>query len=118
MPGLEYRPLFVFGTLRRGKMNHHLLAGAYERFLPAKLKGFERFQPLMIRRRSGHVVRGEVFYIHPELYEETMRRCDILEEIPPGKSAGWLYRRAVVRIQSSAGPVEAWAYIQAHSMVP
>lgn len=118
MAGLEYRPLFVFGTLRRGKINHHLLAGTYDKILPAKLVGFERFQPLMIRRKRGETVRGQVMFIRPDVYEETMRRCDLLEEIPPGQTAGWLYKRAVVKITTGAGPVNAWAYVQAQTVVP
>lgn len=120
MTASDLRPLFVFGTLRRGARNHHLLAGRYERCFPARLPGFERHQPLMIRRKSGRQVRGELFFFSPELYEQVMRDCDRLEEIPPGKQFGWQYRRLLVRVLTPVGSQLAWAYVrtQTTTMVP
>lgn len=117
MAATEGRPLFVFGTLRRGRSNHHLLVGTYDKILPARLIGFERFRPLMIRRKAGHFVRGELFFIRPELYAETLQRCDLLEGIPPGKTTGWEYQRVCVPVATAIGTVQAWAYVHPQTIV-
>lgn len=104
-------PLFAFGTLRRGESNHHFLNGRFEKCLKGQLLGFSRQKPLMIVRKAGSTVEGEVFFIRPEVYQETMRGCDRLEGIPEGKDHGWEYRRMVVKIETHLGTVEAWAYV-------
>jgi len=104
-------PLFAFGTLRRGELNHHYLNGRYERCLKARLTGFARQKPLMIVRRSGASVDGELFYLRPKTYQETMRGCERLEGIPVGKTIGWEYRRIEVDVETHLGTVRAWAYV-------
>lgn len=104
-------PLFAFGTLRRGERNHHYLGGRYEKCLKARLMGFVRQKPLMIVRRSGASVDGELFYLRPEAYQETMRGCERLERIPEGETVGWEYRRIEVDVETHLGTVRAWAYV-------
>lgn len=108
---LSELPLFVFGTLRRGEPNHHFLNGRYERCLKGLLLGFIRQKPLMIARRSGSSVRGEVFFLRPGVYRETLRDCDRLEGIPDGKDVGWEYRRIIVPVETILGTFDAWAYV-------
>jgi gamma-glutamylcyclotransferase (GGCT)/AIG2-like uncharacterized protein YtfP len=108
-------PLFVFGTLRRGESNHHCLAGRYDRWLPATLRDFKRTTaahgfPQVVRSPGDHVA-GELFFIRPADFAETLRRCDVLEDIPPGQLVGAYYQRAQVVVQTAAGSVTAWAYI-------
>lgn len=110
-------PLFVFGTLRRGESNHHYLAGTFERWLPATLRDFRRFTaahgfPTIVRCPLAQV-DGELFFIRPELYEQTLRQCDLLEDLPPGLLAGPYYRRMLVRIQTAEGEHDAWVYADA-----
>lgn len=105
-------PLFVFGTLRRGEPNHHYLDGFYDRMLPAVLDGYARVAPLMIARREGMEVIGEVYFLTEARYEKTLAGCDELEEIPPGKLVGHEYERRLVRIATAEGPLDAWAYVQ------
>src|SRR5579859_7434322 len=98
-------PLFVFGTLRRGEPNHHCLAGSYERWLPAVLSDFRRTVathgfPAIVASR-GDQVAGELFFIRPKLFAETLRRCDTLEDIPPGELIGPYYRRAQVSVETT-----------------
>lgn len=111
-------PLFVFGTLRRGQCNHHFLAGGYERVLPARLPGFERVAPLMIARKAGAAVDGELFFLRPETYGDVMRRCDWLEGIEPGESAGPEYRRLMVTVETDEGTISAWAYVHPETTDP
>lgn len=104
-------PLFVFGTLRFGHVNHHYLHGRYERSLPAVLHGFARIHPLMIVRRPDAEVDGELYFIRTDIYEATLRHCDDLEEIPPGRLAGPEYRRMQVDVETEEGAYRAWAYV-------
>ncbi|MFO1022495.1 MAG: gamma-glutamylcyclotransferase family protein [Planctomycetales bacterium] len=117
MAATEGRPLFVFGTLRRGRSNHHLLVGTYDKMLPAKLVGYQRILPLMIRRKAGHAVTGELYFIRPEVYAETLQKCDLLEGIPPCKTAGWEYKRVCVPVRTAIGTVRAWAYVHPQTIV-
>ena len=106
-------PLFVFGTLRRGQRNHHLLARRHVRMRPARLHGFARTEPLMIRARPEASVIGELYFIRPDAYEATLRDCDELEGIPPGRTVGRDYCRWRVTVVTPEGPADAWAYVHA-----
>lgn len=108
---MEYLPLFVFGTLRRGERNHHLLEGRCERMLPARLPGFAKIELLMIGREDGESVDGELYFPCRDHFEETMAACDELEGIPPGRDAGPEYRRLRVIVQTAEGDRVAWAYV-------
>ena len=108
---MKTRLLFVFGTLRRGHRNHHYIAGTFARMLPARLAGFGRQSPLMIARRDGDVVDGEVYFIRPDAWDRTIRGCDDLEGIAPGADVGSDYRRIRVSVDTPEGPVVAWAYV-------
>ncbi len=106
-------PLFVYGTLRRGEENHHYLDGHYLRVLPAELTGYARIAPIMIAPRSGESVVGELYMLKPDEYAATMAGCDELEELHPGQMTGRDYQRKQVTIATAEGTVEAWAYVQA-----
>ena len=93
----ERLPLFVFGTLRTGECNHGLLVGRFERVLEARLDGYTHVDNphgyWMIDEREGTSVRGEVFYLKEEIYEEAMVDLDDLEMLPPGEVIGeWIFR--------------------------
>ena len=115
MNSLAELPLFVFGTLRRGESNHHCLAGWYDRWLPATLHDFKRTTAAhgfpQVTPSPGDQVAGELFFIRPAKFAETLRRCDILEDIPAGKLVGPYYQRAQVIVDTAMGSVAAWAYI-------
>jgi gamma-glutamylcyclotransferase (GGCT)/AIG2-like uncharacterized protein YtfP len=111
-------PLFAFGTLRCGKSNHGTIAGAFDRMLPATLRDFRRGVaphgfPTIVRCPLAHV-EGELFFLRPDLYDETLRRCDLLEEIPSGQLAGSYYRRMEVRVETTEGEFTAWVYADAN----
>lgn len=109
---MPHLPLFVFGTLRQGQCNHHLLAGRFDRVQPAELSEFARVEPLMIARQPNSVVDGEVFELTQATYTRTLQECDHLEEIPLRELVGQEYRRIPVRVWTSSGPVVAWAYVR------
>lgn len=108
-------PLFVFGTLRRGEPNHHYLLDRYERCVPAELPGFERQTtahgfPAAVPATGGRIL-GELFFLRPALYAQTLACCDELEDIPSGQLVGVYYQRAQVQVETTQGQVVAWAYI-------
>jgi len=105
-------PLFVFGTLRQGHVNHHHLEGLYAHMVPAVLPGYRRLHPLMITRDATGEVDGELYVLTPEIYDSTLAGCDELEELPPGQLVGPEYQRKLVTVQIAHGPVQAWAYVQ------
>jgi gamma-glutamylcyclotransferase (GGCT)/AIG2-like uncharacterized protein YtfP len=111
----EFLPLFTFGTLRRGQPNHHFLEGTYERWLPTTLRNYARIVAAhgfpAIAPAAGEQVAGELFFVRPEVFIETLARCDILEELPPGELIGHLYRRTQVVVETADGDFTAWAYV-------
>jgi gamma-glutamylcyclotransferase (GGCT)/AIG2-like uncharacterized protein YtfP len=111
----EFLPLFTFGTLRRGERNHYYLEGTFERWLPGTVCDYARIVAAhgwpAIAPAAGEQVAGELFFIRPEVFIETLGRCDILEEIPPGELTGHSYQRAQVVVETSAGNFTAWAYV-------
>jgi gamma-glutamylcyclotransferase (GGCT)/AIG2-like uncharacterized protein YtfP len=118
---MDELPLFVFGTLRRGEPNHGYLEHRYTRWLPGSVRGFRRGRarhgfPAMLPA-PGESVSGEVFFLDPVTREKTLRECDLLEDLPPGKLVGEFYQRAKVIVETAEGPVTAWAYVDPSTSV-
>jgi gamma-glutamylcyclotransferase (GGCT)/AIG2-like uncharacterized protein YtfP len=111
MSEISRLPLFVFGTLRRGQSNHHLLAGRYLKVLSSQLRDFARTHPLMIEEQTGGIVEGEVYFLREETYAQTLRQCDDLEGIPAGTTVGEYYKRIQLIVNSTAGSHIVWAYV-------
>jgi gamma-glutamylcyclotransferase (GGCT)/AIG2-like uncharacterized protein YtfP len=108
-------PLFTFGTLRRGEVNHHHLAGRYERVLFARLLDYAIVAPLMIDRSPGSRVPGELFFLRSGSYAATMADCDELEGVTPRQSRYATYERKQVTVLTAHGSVQAWAYVRPSS---
>jgi len=108
---LEQLPLFVYGTLRRGQCNHHLLDGRYKRAIPATLHDFLRVHPMMIVPKRERRVNGELYFLHSDTYRRAMADCDELEEVSPTTWVGRDYRRLRVRVATEEGEYAAWAYV-------
>jgi gamma-glutamylcyclotransferase (GGCT)/AIG2-like uncharacterized protein YtfP len=115
MDPYEHLPIFAFGTLRRGESNHHFLEGACERCLAGTLRDFTRTTTThgfpAISPSTGDCVQGELFFIRRELFKQTLRNCDLLEDLNPGELAGPYYRRDTVVIETDLGSFAAWAYV-------
>ncbi|MBA3314063.1 MAG: gamma-glutamylcyclotransferase [Planctomycetota bacterium] len=108
----DHLPLFAFGTLRRGHVNHHYLAGRYERVIAARLPDYAVVAPLMIDRSHGGSVPGELFFLRPGVYEAAMADCDELEGVTPRLSRYATYQRRRVTVLTDQGSFEAWAYVR------
>jgi gamma-glutamylcyclotransferase (GGCT)/AIG2-like uncharacterized protein YtfP len=115
MNASNHLPLFTYGTLRRGEPNHCYLEDNYVSCLTATLRDYKRGSTVhgfsVVIPSPGGQVDGELFFLHPDVYAETMRRCDLLEDIEPGKLIGPYYRKAQVLVESTAGSFRAWAYV-------
>lgn len=118
----EHLPLFAFGTLRRGESNHQYLAGTYERCLTGTLRDFGKGTAAhgfpAISPAPGEFVEGDLFFIRRDLFNQTLRNCDRLEDLAPGELVGPYYRRAQVVIETDAGRFTAWAYVDPNAGVP
>lgn len=110
-------PLFVYGTLRHGKCNHHYLHGKYVRRMAATLTGFHRVHPIMVVKRPSGSVEGELYFIRPDIYRVVMQACDRLEELYPGETVGPDYRRLRLPVETADGMIDAWAYVQRETVV-
>jgi gamma-glutamylcyclotransferase (GGCT)/AIG2-like uncharacterized protein YtfP len=96
--------VFVYGTLRQGCWNHHLLMGSY---LVGKGRTSRRFGlyvdkiPFVYKEEAISHITGELY----EVDDETLGRIDRLEGHPQ-----W-YRREQEDIQLTDGITEhAWVY--------
>lgn len=97
--------VFVYGTLKRGHRNHHLLKDSkFE--CQAEIKGFELYDlgPYPAVIESGDLedrVKGEIF----EIDESALARLDELEE------EGTLYKRIKTKAFSGTFESEVFVYV-------
>jgi gamma-glutamylaminecyclotransferase len=100
--------LFLYGTLRRGGVSHHLLAG--QRFLgPARTRAefrlyeLDGYPGMAAAAAEGRSIEGEVWEVDPEC----LARLDRWEGVDEG-----LYAREAVPLLEGppGGPAEAYLY--------
>jgi gamma-glutamylaminecyclotransferase len=103
--------VFVYGTLKQGFRNHHVISG---KRLAGEFLTVEAFPLVVIgefglpwlvhQPGSGHRVSGQVF----EVDDDGLASMDVLERV---RDPGWYTRRAL-RVAGSAGgePFDAMAY--------
>ena len=96
--------VFVYGTLKRGKENHHWLAGQrFER--EACTKPLYRMldmggYPALVRAEPGVAVEGEIWQVD----EAGLTRLDVLEDIDGGE-----YERVPIELEDEQ--VEGYLYL-------
>lgn len=113
----ENLPVFVYGTLRRGEKNYpRYLRGRTLREVPARVAGTlylaaEGGYPYLLAKGDGGTVVGELMYLDPACYGETLRSLDLLEEYDSAAEAESVYlrRRGTVMVEGE-GPASAWIY--------
>lgn len=125
----EYKPMFTFGTLRRGEGNSPLMSG-YKYCVDATLKGYRK-EGLRIFEDTNGSVKGTLYFwgFEDETGEEnpmygisgrwnsftdnyytSLRRIDSLEGIEDGSRSGW-YNRISVMVEDENGEVwNCWCY--------
>lgn len=104
----EVLPLFVYGTLCSGEEAEWILRDAQVRRIPGEAIG-ESVEtgtpyPGVVFVPSGRPVAGEIVWLQPEAFTDTMRRLDEYEDVPD------LYRRVRVVASTPDGDIEAYAY--------
>jgi gamma-glutamylcyclotransferase (GGCT)/AIG2-like uncharacterized protein YtfP len=109
-------PLFVYGTLLSGEINHDLfLRGRTRREGPGRLSGAVLYDgpgyPYAVEERGG-VVHGELVTARPDEYEELLVALDRLEEYDPSDPRS-LYQRVEREVTGAGGAVRAWVYLAA-----
>jgi gamma-glutamylcyclotransferase (GGCT)/AIG2-like uncharacterized protein YtfP len=108
--------LFVYGTLMRGQVAHHLVAKA-RRVEPAHLLGAELFAlpegyPAALESEApGACVHGELVTFGEALQGSRLAALDRYEEVDPADPEGSLYHRVLRRVRVSDGERLAWCYL-------
>jgi gamma-glutamylaminecyclotransferase len=97
--------LFIYGTLKRGQRNSHLLRGqtfiGEAETLPCyRLYDAGSYPCLVEDMRNGVAVRGELWEVDPRIVPV----LDQLEDAPE------LYHRATIEVRHTAPPVFAYLY--------
>lgn len=112
MAGASLTLLFVYGTLKRGQINHHLLAS--EKFVAtARTRpGFRLYEldgyPGLVPDREDHDgVIGEIWAVGPN----ALTALDAFEGLPEG-----LYRREPLPLISPHEKLRAEAYVYAQAV--
>jgi len=108
-------PVFVYGTLRPGEKNYErFLDGRTIKVIRATAEGHLFYvadggYPYMEPGRGR--VTGDLVYLHPECYEDTLRQLDELEEYEPAAEfrSVYLRRRTIVKLVDGSSAA-AWIY--------
>jgi gamma-glutamylcyclotransferase (GGCT)/AIG2-like uncharacterized protein YtfP len=113
--GREELPLFVYGTLRHGGMNHGKVEQAAASVVPAQLHDYALYMddgPLVLPR-AGSAVIGDVLTFSARSYAQTMAALDAFEGYDPADEAASIHARIRVAVRTAAGDdLTAWCYVR------
>lgn len=108
-------PFFVYGTLRHGQRNYHLLLNKTLKELPATLSGVVLYaMPAFPALTEGNsTVIGELIMVEPSHYARTLGDLDRLEGYTPGApEAKCMYTRVMRQVTLADGNcADAWVYL-------
>ncbi len=106
----------MYGTLRRGECAEAVVAADVARRVPARARA--RLLPIgapypaaVFAPDAGvlDVLDGELLWLRPGRYAETLDRVDQYENVP------FLFRRMAVMVEAEGKQIEAWVYSYAHA---
>ena len=99
---------FVYGTLKRGQSNHHLIADVVREVVAATVAGrLYDLGPFPALGPGGDRVHGELVLIAPALLLPTLRLLDQLEGFVPSDPRGSIYLREIAEATTDRGEVIA-----------
>lgn len=95
---------FVYGMLKRGQANHHLIEVAVRDVIPATVAGrLYDLGPFPALGPGADRVRGELLLIDPIVLAYTLTVLDELEGYQPSDPQGSIYVRRVVTAVTDEG---------------
>ena len=95
---------FVYGTLKRGQSNHHLIANVTREVIAATVAGrLYDLGPFPALGPGDDRVRGELVLIEPALLLPTLRLLDELEGFVPSDPRGSIYLREIAEATTDSG---------------
>jgi gamma-glutamylcyclotransferase (GGCT)/AIG2-like uncharacterized protein YtfP len=106
------RAFFLYGTLKRGQVNHPLIAPYVRAIEPATTRGllFDH-GPFPALTEGEGIVRGELATLAPEALAAALPAIDHLEDYRPDDPAGSMYlRRVVPVVRADGSTARAYAY--------
>ncbi|MDP9371083.1 MAG: gamma-glutamylcyclotransferase [Chloroflexota bacterium] len=108
----EPTALFVYGTLKRGRFNHPLLAPYARAVEPASIRGELYDVGLYPALVAGEgTVRGELVRLAAPDLSRVLTILDWLEDYRPGDEERSMYLRRVIEVHTANGARErAYAY--------
>ena len=110
----ERLPLAVYGTLRQGFGNHHLLTGRIQQIVPGYVAGYELVVdriPYALPNPDATLV-AEVVWPIPALYDQVLADIDYLEGYDPHRHPQHnLYTRVPATATTPKhGEIRTWLY--------
>ena len=107
--------IFVYGSLKKGFDNHHLLSKYAKRLGKAITVGkFGMFEDSF--GNYPYLVPVPKMRIHGELY--SIERKELLERLDEFEGAPEYYERKKILVKSHHGTQRAYVYIQPHASIP
>jgi len=107
--------LFVYGSLKKGFDNHHLLSQYTKRIGKAiTVSKFGMFEDSF--GNYPYLIPVAQMRIHGELYE--IRRRELLEKLDRFEGCPDYYERKKILVKTHRGTTRASVYIQPHAAVP
>jgi gamma-glutamylaminecyclotransferase len=104
--------VFVYGTLKSGQPNHHLLSGSKRLMTGWTAKRYRMFCngwfPMIVPDQSGYFIFGEVYEVSPE----TLQRLDRLEGVP-----NHYYRDSCPVVDLGVNRMTAYVYVYSDARV-
>lgn len=106
-------PVFVYGTLKSGFVNHNNIVHFIKKIVAAKCHAFEMYEnsntdkfPVVICGSYNNFISGQLLYLKGSTYQEAIREIDRINYNVPG------FSRIVVFVEKSNGEItHAWMYL-------
>ena len=122
----EHLAVFVYGTLRPGRVNWGVVSAACHHHEPARLAGhalYDLDHPGVVERGdpwdpAAPAVAGDLLWFAPPTSAEVLDRLDRFEGFSPRDPRGSYYVRERRSVVTDAGPAcDAWVYLPGEGLL-